>query len=259
MVVIVMPEYTVGFEAKIKDLIAELCNEENINFGLVHDSQTIKNSIENITMALVNIQEKAEGNVPEEDHKAWRKIVEEGLEEPRKKHKYTKRNLGYWAKKSRKKTGKGRFNHTPEHNENIGLGVQGYWERRRAERAPKTYGGKYRKYPVEMEKLVKDNVNTLKNQELVSLIERKFGIKTTKIRLANYMFLHGIRRDERKHLSAAHKRAIGEGQRKRWANGRKGHVGNNPGPAKKISEMTWPQARRSGLSRKIWESARSKK
>jgi len=256
----ILPEWTTRFEKQINDLIADLCNGENINFGLMLDSQTIKNSIEKITMTLVNIQENAEGNVLEEDHKTFKKLLHEETEKAvRKKHRYTKRNLEYWGKKNRKK--KGKFSHTDEHNRNIGLGVQGYWERRRAERAPKTYGGSYRKYPVEMEKLVKDNVNTLKNQELVSLIERKFGIKTTKMRLANYMFLHGIKRDKRRHLSKKHRIAIGEGQRKRWEarNGKKTNRSFNVDNTKKISEMSWPQARRNGLSRKIWKSAKRSK
>ena len=74
---IILPEWTIPFQKKIDDLIRDLCNKENINYGLVRDSISIEQSKQDITMSLFNIQEKAEGNVPDEAHEDFKKIATE--------------------------------------------------------------------------------------------------------------------------------------------------------------------------------------
>mgnify|MGYP001610304682 FL=1 len=78
------------------------------------------------------------------------------------------------------------------------------------------------------------------------------------MRLSNYMTLRGISRGKKKglgwrkgrHLTKAHKINIGEGVRKSHKKR------NSTVPTKSLAEMTWPQARRAGLSRMIWKSAK---
>lgn len=75
MVVIILPKWVTPLENKIDNLIRDLCNKENINYGFVQDSTFIKDAKEIIIMTLFNIQEKAEGNVPDEFHKEFKKSL----------------------------------------------------------------------------------------------------------------------------------------------------------------------------------------
>ena len=70
----ILPKWVVKFEEKIDDLIRDVCNKENINFHFVSDSRNIKDARESIVMTLVNIQEKAEGNVPDKDFQDFKKM-----------------------------------------------------------------------------------------------------------------------------------------------------------------------------------------
>lgn len=119
----------------------------------------------------------------------------------------------------------------------------------------------WRRYPKEMESFLRDNIMNCTNGRLVELVRDRFGVRTTKSRLSNYMFLHGISRRKKKgwnkgrHLTAAHKRKIGEGVKRSH---RKHNKGFNINTAKKISEMTWGEARRAGLSRTIWKNGQGR-
>lgn len=109
-----------------------------------------------------------------------------------------------------------------------------------------------RKYPLEMESLLRRNIHKATNQELVELVKVRFGVKTTKSRLSNYMFLRGISRKKR-HFTKEHKRKIGKGVKRSHRN-RKSPRKFDIDKAKKISELTWFQARRAGLSKSLWKS-----
>ena len=88
--IIVLPNWTTGFQKKLNNLIIELCNKENINFGFVQDSKTIEKSIENITMTLFDIQNKAEGNISQKDHEEFRKEADSILKKEKEELKRTR-------------------------------------------------------------------------------------------------------------------------------------------------------------------------